>query len=147
MRPVLLCVLKGGFIFTADLIRGMAIDLEVDFIQISSYGDSTRPDAKIDLRRRNEIDLHDRHVLVVEDIVDSGGSVKYLREKLALEKPASLRFIALLDKKGRREHPVLIDYVGFKIADHFVVGYGLDYGQIYRNLRSIHILTDVNIDE
>lgn len=138
--PILIGVLNGGFIFCADLFRELTIDCEVDFIKISSYGDAMETSGTVKLLKDIDADLNDRHVLIVEDIVDSGYSIQYLGEKLHTMKPKSLRFVSLLLKEEALRAPIAIDYVGFKISNRFVVGYGLDYGQKFRNLPHVYLM-------
>ncbi|RMF57831.1 MAG: hypoxanthine phosphoribosyltransferase [Calditrichaeota bacterium] len=138
--PILIGVLNGSFIFCADLFREITIDCEVDFIKISSYGDEMETSGEIKLLKDVDAHLRDRHVIVVEDIVDSGYSVRYLEQKLKAVKPRSLKFVSLLVKEGNQRVPYKIDYVGFKIPNHFVVGYGLDLAQKLRNLPDIYLM-------
>ena len=131
-RIVIVGVLKGCFIFLSDLIRQVSVPHEVDFIAVSSYGNSTESSGVVRLLKDLETVIHGRHVLLVEDIVDTGSSLAYIRENLETRNPASLRICALLDKRERREREVSVDYVGFEIPNRFVVGYGLDYAERYR---------------
>ncbi len=138
--PILVGVLNGGFIFCADLFRAIDIDCEVDFIKISSYGDAMETSGKVKLKKNIDAHLEGRHVLVVEDIVDSGYSVQYLRQRLQSCNPKSLKFVSLLVKEGNQRVPYHIDYVGFRIPNRFVVGYGLDLAQKFRNLPHIYLM-------
>ena len=135
-EPLVVCVLKGGFIFLADLVRHLDMPVNVDFMAISSYGAGTRSSGVVRILKDLETPIEGREVLVVEDIVDSGLTLHYLMRNLASRKPASLEVCALLTKPARREIDVPIRYVGFEIEDKFVVGYGLDYAERYRNLRA-----------
>lgn len=144
-RPLLLCVLKGAFIFLADLVREIDIPLTVDFIRAQSYRGTTTT-GEIILSLGDVVDVRDRHVLVVEDIVDTGTTVSCLLDYLRLGEPASLKLCALLDKPSRRETPVDIDYLGFTVPDRFVVGYGTDLDQAWRNLPDIFCLEDGPVD-
>jgi hypoxanthine phosphoribosyltransferase len=139
-NPLVVSVLKGATIFVADLIRAMDIPLGIDFIATSSYanGDTSSGVVRILMDLGNSI--QGRHVLVVEDIVDTGNTLSYLLNILSAREPASLRLCVLLDKPERRTVPVHADYVGFEIPDYFVVGYGLDYAEKYRNLPFIGVL-------
>jgi hypoxanthine phosphoribosyltransferase len=137
---VLIGVLKGSFIFLADLIRRLTIASKVDFVRLSSYGSETSSSGKIRIITDVEIDLHERHVLIVEDIVDSGLTTAFLREHLMAHKPSSLKICTLLDKSERRSVSVILDYVGLIIEKGFVVGYGLDYNEAHRNLPEIYEL-------
>ena len=139
-RLLLICVLKGGFMFLADFSRALNIPHAVDFMAVSSYGDGTSSSGvvRINLDLKQEIDDYD--VLIVEDIIDSGLTLDYLRRLLLERNPRSLRICALLSKPSRHKMDVPVDYVGFEVPDEFVVGYGLDYGEFYRNLPYIAVL-------
>jgi len=133
-------VLKGAFIFMADLIRAIEVPLAVDFIQVSSYGKSATSSGEIALRSTPAIPIAGHDVLLVEDIVDSGLTIQWLRNHLADHGASSVKVCALIDKAERRAHPVRIDYCGFMIPKGFLVGYGLDFNEQYRNLAAIHHL-------
>lgn len=139
-RPLLLCVLKGAFVFLSDLSRLLEMPHEVDFMAISSYGSRTTSSGAVRIVLDLKEDIAGRHVLIVEDIIDSGRTLDYMRRNLLVRSPASLRICTLLNKPSRREVDVPVDYVGFDIPDEFVVGYGLDFAQIYRNLPFIAVL-------
>ena len=136
--PLLVGVLKGAFMFMADLARHIALPVEFDFMAVSSYGSSTRTSGVVRIEKDLEIDLSDRHVLIVEDIVDSGLTLAYLRKNLAARGPASLEVCALLVKEGLQRSDLDLRYVGFRIPPDFVVGYGLDVGERYRNLPAVY---------
>ena len=136
--PILIGILNGGFVFLADLIRYINIDCEIDFIRISSYGDEKESTGHIKVLKPLSADIKGRHVIVVEDIVDSGLSLQFLNKMLRAFDPASLSIVTLLRKKSRLKTNIKIDYIGFDIEDKFVVGYGLDDQQLKRNLRSIY---------
>ncbi|MBA7653830.1 Hypoxanthine phosphoribosyltransferase [subsurface metagenome] len=136
-NPVLLGILRGSFVFLADLIRHLDFPLEVDFIELSSYGSSTQTSGKIKVVKKLETPVRDRNVLVVEDIVDTGLTTDFLIKYLKRQKPASVKLCALTDKPSRREVPVHIDYIGFTVPNKFLVGYGLDANQKFRNLPDI----------
>ena len=138
--PDLSQVLRGSVVFLADLIRAMDIPVECDFIAVASYGTSSRSSGIVKLTADLSASIEDRDVLIVEDIVDTGRTLAYLRRNLETRRPRSLRVCALLDKVARREVPVDLDFVGFTIPDEFVVGYGLDYAGLYRNLPYLGIL-------
>ncbi|MCK4754232.1 MAG: hypoxanthine phosphoribosyltransferase [Calditrichia bacterium] len=138
--PILIGVLNGGFIFLADLIRYINIDCEIDFIRISSYGDEKESSGHVKVLKPLSADIKGRHVVVVEDIVDSGLSVQFLLKMLSAFEPASLRVATLLRKKSRMKVDIPIEFIGFDIEDKYVVGYGLDDRQIKRNLRAIYIV-------
>jgi len=130
----LVCVLRGALIFTADLIRCLRVPARVDFIAISSYEDGTESSGVVRITKDLDDSIEGRHVLVVEDIIDTGLTLRYLLENLATRSPANVKVCALLDKPSRRRAAVEADYVGFTIGDEFVVGYGLDHAQRYRGL-------------
>ncbi len=138
-RPLLLGVLKGAFIFLADLVREIDIPLTVDFIRAQSYKGSTTTGEAV-LSMGDVVDVKGQHVLVVEDIVDTGTTVGCLLNYLEIGEPASLKLCSLLDKPSRRQTEVKIDYLGFIVPDRFVVGYGTDLDQAWRNLSSIYAL-------
>ncbi|MBC7255254.1 MAG: hypoxanthine phosphoribosyltransferase [Chloroflexi bacterium] len=140
LNPLLLCVLKGGFLFLADLSRALTIRHGVDFMAISSYGNSTVSSGVVRILKDLDTDITGRHVLIVEDIIDTGQTLAYLLENLRVRQPASVRICALLTKPARRQVPLQIDYVGFEIPDEFVIGYGLDFAEDYRNLPFIGVL-------
>jgi hypoxanthine phosphoribosyltransferase len=132
--PILLCVLKGSFIFCADLARAIRLPLTIEFLGVQSYGDLTVSSGVVQITQDLTRPIRHEHVIVVEDIVDTGLTSAYLLEQLAARRPASLRLCALLRKPSRLKEPVEISYLGFDVGDEFVVGYGLDAGQEYRNL-------------
>jgi hypoxanthine phosphoribosyltransferase len=136
---LLIGLLRGAIVFLSDLMRAIDNPIQLDFIGISSYGASTESGA-VRLVMDLEIDITGRHVLIVEDIVDTGKTLAYLAETLKARQPASLRICALLDKPERRQVPITVDYVGFEIPDKFVVGYGLDFAEGYRNLPFVGVL-------
>jgi hypoxanthine phosphoribosyltransferase len=138
--PVLICVLKGAAMFLVDLMRAIPIPLEVDFMAISSYGASTKSSGVVRILKDLDTVIEGRDVLVVEDIVDTGLTLKYITELLAARRPGSLRICSLLDKRENRRTEVLVDYSGFLIPNKFVIGYGLDYAEVYRNLPFIGVL-------
>ena len=141
-NPLMLGILRGSFVFLADLIRHLDFPLEIDFIGLSSYGSSTQSSGKIKVVKKLETPARDRHVLVVEDIVDTGLTTAFVFDYLRRCKPASVKLCALTDKPSRREVPMDIDYLGFTVPDKFLVGYGLDVGQKFRNLPDICYLED-----
>jgi len=137
---LLVCVLKGAFMFLADLTRNISIPHEVDFMATSSYGASTETSGVVRILKDLDTNIEGRNVLIVEDIIDTGLTLDYLTRILKARNPASLRICTLLNKKERRLINIPLDYVGFDIPNKFVVGYGLDYGEIYRNLPYIAVL-------
>ena len=143
-HPILIGVLKGAFVFMSDLVRLLDFSLDVDFIRLSSYGKGTQTSGKVKVVQGLRSPVRGRDVLVIEDIVDSGFTTAFLLDYLRKKKPASLRLCALTDKPSRRQVPVDIDYLGFTVPDEFLVGYGLDYNEKFRNLPDICYLEDVD---
>jgi hypoxanthine phosphoribosyltransferase len=140
--PIMVGVLNGGVLFMSDLIRNLSIDCEMDFIKISSYGNQRVSSGEITMIKDFSADLHNRDIIVVEDIVDSGLSVQYLMRRIQSMKPASLKFVSLLVKRGTAKVDLTIDYIGFEIENKFVIGYGLDYKQLKRNVNAIYQLVE-----
>jgi hypoxanthine phosphoribosyltransferase len=138
---LLIGVLKGAVFFMADLMRHLTVPCEVDFMAISSYGDSTDSSGIVRILKDLDINIEGRHVLVVEDIIDSGLTLSYLMRNLESREPATLEVCALLTKPARREIDVPVRYVGFEIPNKFVVGYGLDFAERYRNLPYVAVLS------
>lgn len=136
----LVCVLKGGSFFLCELAKRITVPVSIDFMSVSSYGSSTKSSGVVKIVKDLDEPLKDKHVIVIEDIVDSGRTLSYLLEMLKDRKPASLKLCTLLDKPERRVTDVKVDYTGFEIPDEFVVGYGLDYDQKYRNLPYIGVV-------
>lgn len=137
---VLICVLKGSFVFAADLVRAIDLPVRIEFFGVKSYGAATTSSGVVQITLDLAHPIEGRHVLVVEDIVDTGLTLSYLSEQLRARGPASLKICSLLHKPARMQRPVAIDYLGFTIDDVFVVGYGLDYAERYRNLPYIGVL-------
>jgi len=133
-------ILKGAIIFLSDLVREINLPIALDFMAVSSYGSSTESSGAVRILKDLERDVENKHVLIVEDIVDTGLTLKYLLDNLHARKPASVKTCTLLDKPSRRLVDVTVNYNGFSIPDKFVVGYGLDYGETYRNLPYIAVL-------
>jgi hypoxanthine phosphoribosyltransferase len=140
LDPVLISVLKGSIVFLADLVRNMELPLSIDIMEVSSYGAATETSGQVRILKDLSNPIEGRHVIVVEDIIDTGLTLNYLLRYLREKGPASLRICCLLDKPARRLTEIPIDYVGFTIPDRFVVGYGLDYGERYRNLPYVGVL-------
>jgi len=136
----LIAVLKGAFIFLSDLVRHMSGKVSLDFMAVSSYAKGTTTSGEVRMMKDLDFGLEGRHVIIVEDIVDSGLTLNYLHEILRARNPRSLRTACLLSKPSRRQVEVPVEYIGFSIEDHFVVGYGLDYAEQYRNLAHIAVL-------
>jgi len=140
--PIFIGVLNGAFIFLSDLIKNISIDCEIDFFKLSSYGDSKISSGNVRLLKELNCDVNGRDIIIVEDIVDSGLSIKYIEEIFGKHTPSSISVCSLLMKPESIKYNVKIDYIGFKIPSKFVIGYGLDYAQKFRNLRSIYSLSD-----
>ena len=140
MNPHLICVLKGGYMFLADLTRALTIRHSIDFMAVSSYGDATESSGVVRILKDLDSDITGRHVLVVEDIIDTGHTLAYLLENLRVRGPESIRICALLSKASRREMELHVDYVGFEIPNEFVIGYGLDFAEQYRGLDFVGVL-------
>ncbi|HEY1497229.1 MAG TPA: hypoxanthine phosphoribosyltransferase [Candidatus Solibacter sp.] len=138
----MICILKGAIFFMTDLARAMKRDVQIDFMGISTYGKGKTSSGEVKVTKDLDISLEGADVVIVEDIVDSGVTLNYLMHLLDQRKPRSIRIAALLDKPERRLRPVHVSYVGFEIPDQFVVGYGLDYAERYRNLDDVCILDD-----
>lgn len=140
-EPILLvAVLRGAALFVADLARTISSPVEIDFMAVSSYGSSTRSSGVVRILKDLDEGIEGRHVLVVEDILDTGLTLKYLLKNLASRNPRSLEVVTLLSKRGKQRVPIECKYVGFEVPDEFVVGYGLDYAERYRNLPYIGVL-------
>lgn len=138
--PMFVGVLNGCFIFMADLVRASQMKSELEFISVSSYQNGTRSSGVVQITRDLQRDITGRHIIVVEDILDSGNTLYFLKNYLLAKGAASITIVTLLDKPARREKPIVADYVGFEVPDEFVVGYGLDYAQQYRNMPYIGVL-------
>lgn len=136
----LICILKGSVFFTCELAKRITVPVSMDFMSVSSYGDGTKSSGVVRIAKDLDETLEGKDVIVIEDIIDSGRTLSYLMEILSKRNPASLRLCTLLDKPDRRVTRVKVDYVGFEIPDEFVVGYGLDYAQKYRNLPYIGVV-------
>lgn len=139
-EPMLISVLRGSFVFMADLTRKINVHCTIDFMSVSSYGKGTTSSGQVQITKDLSDDIEGKDIIVVEDILDSGNTLSYLLQLLQARKPASLKLCTLLDKPDRRVKEVHVDYTGFTIPDEFVVGYGLDYAEKYRNLPYIGIL-------
>ena len=141
---VLVCILKGAFVFLSDLIRHLRIPAQVDFVRLASYGSGMKTCGKIEITKDVEIPLENKDVLIIEDIIDSGRTLQFLRDRLALLNPRSIRVCALLDKKARREVEMEADYLGTEVDDLFIVGYGIDFNEHYRHLPEIYYVTPID---
>jgi hypoxanthine phosphoribosyltransferase len=141
---VLIGVLKGAFMFLSDLIRSLRIPAQVDFVRLASYGSEMTSSGMIEITKDVEIPLREKDVLIIEDIVDSGRTLQFLKDRLSLSSPRSVRICALLNKPARREVEIKVDYIGKEIDNVFVVGYGIDFREAYRNLPEIYYVTPVD---
>ena len=139
-EPMLVSVLRGSYIFMADLTRSINLDVTVDFMVVSSYGAGTVSSGQVEIKKDLSDSIEGRDLIIVEDILDSGNTLYYLMEVLRARKPASIRICTLMDKPERRTKPITADYVGFTIPDAFIVGYGLDFDEKYRNLPYVGVL-------
>ncbi len=139
-KPLMVAILKGSVMFFTDLIREMRLPLSIDFMSISSYGNGVKSSGEVKMIKDLDNKIEGKDVVIVEDIVDSGYTMKYLKHLLEARNPASIKICALLDKPSRRETDVHVDYTGFEVGNEFVVGYGLDYAGLYRNIPFIGVL-------
>lgn len=138
---ILVCILKGAFLFLADLIRHLRIPVKIDFVRLASYGAGTKTSGLVEITKDIEIPIEGKEVLIVEDIIDSGRTLLFLKDRLSLSNPHSVKICALLDKKARREVEIEADYLGKEIENVFVAGYGIDWNENYRNLPEICYVT------
>ncbi len=141
---VLVCILKGAFMFLSDLVRRLKIPARIDFVRLASYGPGMKSSGNIEITKDIELPIEGKDVLIVEDIIDSGYTLQFLKERLILSNPRSVKICALLDKKQRREVAMEADYLGTEVDDVFVVGYGIDFNENYRNLPEIYYVTTVD---
>ena len=146
-QPLLIAVLKGSILFMADLMKAMTVPLSIDFMATSSYGAATESSGVVRILKDLDDPIADQDVLIVEDIIDSGHTLDYLRGLLLARNPASLRIVSLLSKPSRREVDVPVDWIGFEIPDKFVIGYGLDFDERYRDLPFIGVLKEEHYTE
>ena len=140
--PIVIGILNGSVLFMTDLLKNMPVNCELDFFKLSSYGDEKISSGRVKMLKELNADIRDRHVIIVEDIVDTGLSINYIEELMKELQPASMKVVTLLHKPGSMKYNTKIDYIGFEIPSKFVIGYGLDYAQKYRNLRSIYVLSE-----
>ena len=140
--PIFIGVLNGSFLFMSDLIRSLTIDCEIDFFKLSSYGDAKISSGKVKMLKELNCEVNDRDIIIVEDIVDTGLSIKYIEKLFVKKRPSSMKVASLLVKPKSIKYDVKIDYIGFNIPNKFVIGYGLDFAQKYRNLRGIYVLNE-----
>jgi len=141
---VMICILKGAFMFLSDLIRQLQIPVQIDFVRLASYGTGMKTSGKVSVTKDTEIPIEGKDILIVEDIIDSGRTLRFLKDRLALSNPRSIKVCALLDKKARREVEIEAEYLGKEVDDVFVVGYGIDFNETYRNLPEIYYVTRVD---
>jgi hypoxanthine phosphoribosyltransferase len=141
-KPVMIAILKGSFVFLADIIRDLNIDVTIEFVQISSYGSSKTSSGTCVIHKDVTTDIKGRDVIIIEDIVDSGNTLDFFIKNLEKQNPASIKTCALINKTVRREHNLVINYYAFDINEEFIVGYGLDYDEQFRNLSGIYELLD-----
>ena len=141
-KPVLVCILKGSVVFMADLMRAIDLDVDIDFMVVSSYGSSTVSKGHVKIVKDLSVDIHNRDIIIIEDILDSGNTLSNLIKLLDCRGAASISLCALLNKPERRTAEVKLDYEGFVIPDEFVIGYGLDYNETYRNLPYVAVLKE-----
>ncbi len=137
--PILVCVLNGSFIFFADLVRSLSIDCEIDFLKVSSY-QGRKTTGRIILEKDISLNVYGRHIIIVEDIIDSGKTVNFLLERFKKKNCLSISIVTMLKKSNKFNFPLINEYIGFEVKQEFVVGYGLDYNQRFRNLEAIYIL-------
>ena len=143
-KLVLVCILKGAFMFLSDLVRHLQIPVQIDFVRLASYGADTKTSGVIEITKDIETPVEGKDLLIIEDIIDSGRTLQFLRDRLALSNPHSVKICALLDKKARREVEIEADYLGKEIDNVFVVGYGIDFNEAYRHLPEIYYVTPVD---
>ncbi len=141
---VLVCILKGAFMFLSDLVRNLRIPVKIDFVRLASYGSGMKSSGIIEITKDVELQIEGKDVLIIEDIVDSGRTLQFLKDRLSLANPRSVKICALLDKKARREVEVKVDYLGKEVDDIFIVGYGIDFDEAYRNLPEIYYVTPIH---
>jgi hypoxanthine phosphoribosyltransferase len=141
---VLVCILKGAFMFLADLVRHLKIPVKIDFVRLASYGSGMKSSGSIEITKDIELPIEGKDVLIIEDIIDSGHTLQFLKDRIALSNPRSVKICALLDKKARREVEMEADYLGIEVEDVFIVGYGIDFNENYRSLPEICYVTTLN---
>ena len=139
-KPIFIGILNGSFILIADLVREIKVDCEIDFLKLSSYGDDKISSGQVRMLKELNCEIENRDIIIIEDIVDSGLSLKFIKELIENKNPSSLKFVTLLLKKDISNLNFKIDYIGFEIENKFVVGYGLDFAQKYRNLNAVYVL-------
>lgn len=141
---ILVCILKGAFMFLSDLVRHLEIPVKIDFVRLASYGSGMKTSGRIEITKDLELPIEGKDVLIVEDIIDSGHTLQFLKDRIILSNPRSVKICALLDKKARREVAMEADYLGIDVEDVFIVGYGIDFNENYRNLSEIYYVTPIH---
>jgi len=141
---ILVCILKGAFMFLSDLTRHLKIPVKIDFVRLASYGSGMKSSVNIEITKDIELPIEGKDVLIIEDIIDSGRTLQFLKDRLTLSNPLSVKICALLDKKARREGEMEADYLGIEVNDVFIVGYGIDFNENYRHLPEIYYVTPVD---
>jgi hypoxanthine phosphoribosyltransferase len=141
---VMVCILKGAFVFLSDLVRYLKIPVKIDFVRLASYGSGMKSSGNIEITKDIELPIEGKDVLIIEDIIDSGHTLQFLKDRIILSNPRSVKICALLDKKARREVEMKADYLGIEVDDVFIVGYGIDFNENYRYLPEIHYVTTIN---
>jgi hypoxanthine phosphoribosyltransferase len=141
---ILVCILKGAFMFLSDLTRHLKIPVKIDFVRLASYGSGMKSSVNIEITKDIELPIEGKDVLIIEDIIDSGHTLQFLKDRLTLSNPLSVKICALLDKKARREVEMEADYLGIEVNDVFIVGYGIDFNENYRHLPEIYYVTPVD---
>ena len=141
---VLVCILKGAFMFLSDLVRHLEIPVKIDFVRLASYGSGMKTSGRIEITKDIELPIEGKDVLIVEDIIDSGHTLQFLKDRIILSNPRSVKICALLDKKARRKVEMEADYLGINVEDVFIVGYGIDFNENYRHLPEIYYVTPIN---
>ena len=141
---VMVCILKGAFVFLSDLVRYLKIPVKIDFVRLASYGSGMKSSGNIEITKDIELPIEGKDVLIIEDIIDSGHTLQFLKDRIILSNPHSVKICALLDKKARREVEMEADYLGIEVDDVFIVGYGIDFNENYRYLPEIYYVTTIN---
>lgn len=141
---VMVCILKGAFVFLSDLVRYLKIPVKIDFVRLASYGSGMKSSGNIEITKDIELPIEGKDILIIEDIIDSGHTLQFLKDRIILSNPRSVKICALLDKKARREVEMKADYLGIEVDDVFIVGYGIDFNENYRHLPEIHYVTTIN---
>jgi len=141
---VMVCILKGAFVFLSDLVRYLKIPVKIDFVRLASYGSGMKSSGNIEITKDIELPIEGKDVLIIEDIIDSGHTLQFLKDRIILSNPRSVKICALLDKKARREVEMKADYLGIEVDDVFIVGYGIDFNENYRYLPEIYYVTTIN---